>query len=735
MESATVISPLRVVVRALVIWAVEAAGLFLMLAYLPDVRISDWQSAILAVLLIGLLNALVRPAVLVLAANLGFIPFLIVALLMNGLLVGVAAWILPGFDVNGPLTAFAVAFGLAAINSTFTTLLSIHDDDSFYRNVIRRLAARSVPGGDLDRPGIVIVQIDGLAEPILRRAIAEGRMPTLAAWLVAGSHTLVPWECGVPSMTTSSQAGILHGNGGGIPAFYWYEKKDRRLMASSSPRDLQSVQQRLSDGNGLLHEDGVSVTNLFSGDAERTVMTVGTFLGEHGSIQANPSDLYGYLLHPYNLYRGIVGMIGEMLLDIWQGFRQWATNHQPRVRRLGKFLLQRSSATILLRDVTTWTVVASMYEGRRAIYCDFLGYDEVAHFAGPETRDAVSVLASIDLQIRRIALAAHEAPRPYEIVVLSDHGQTTAPIFQNVYRQSLDGLVRDFIAAGPTLSVASGRGETSGYLSAFLNQLAGGHGFQGRGARRILGTRRGSAMLNPISEELQRASAEDAEVVVTSSGSLAHIYFARVPERLSLEDVNGAYPGLIPALVQHDGIGLVIVKSETRGAIVIGKEGIRAISPGHDEVVEGEDPLAEFSEQTPRFLCELASFEASGDIIVNGKWDPSTGWVIGFDNLVGAHGGLGGPQTRPFIAYPAGWTSEPPELIGAVDVHKFLRRHTTDDTAAEPAEPPVDAREIAEQVAALALHPEQADEPAACPEEPAERTKQPEQPAATRDGA
>src|SRR5215212_9724014 len=82
--AAAVISPLRVVVRALVIWTVEAAGLFLMLRYLPDVRISDWQSAILAVLLIGLLNALVRPAVLVLAANLGFIPFLIVALLMNG---------------------------------------------------------------------------------------------------------------------------------------------------------------------------------------------------------------------------------------------------------------------------------------------------------------------------------------------------------------------------------------------------------------------------------------------------------------------------------------------------------------------------------------------------------------------------------------------------------------------------------------------------------------------------
>jgi len=704
-----VTSPLRLLARAVATWVLEAAGLYLMLNYLPGVVVRRWETALVAVLVIGLLNALVRPAILMLAANLGIIPFLIVALLLNGLLVSVAAWIVPGFDVGNLLVAFEVAFGLAAINTLFTTLFSIHDDDSFYRNVVRRLARRMVPPDDnLDQTGIVIIQIDGLAEPILRRALAEGRMPSLAAWLRAGSHTLVGWECDVPSMTTSSQAGILHGDTGGIPAFYWFDKRERKLMSSASPRDLRSVQKRLSTGNGLLCDDGVSVTNLFSGDAERTIMTVGTLLDEHGAIQASPHDFYGYLLNPYNLYRGIVGMLGEAALEVWQATRQWLTNGQPRIRRLGLFLLQRGGATVILRDATTWTVVASMYQGHRTIYCDFLGYDEVGHFAGPETRDALGTLYTIDRQIRQIALAARDAPRPYQIVVLSDHGQTTAPVFQHTYGTPLDGVVRDVIDAGPTLNVRGGRGESGGYLSAFLQQMGGGGGLQGRGARRLLRTRRGSGLGDPITDQMQRATADEVDVVVTSSGSLAHIYFAKIPERLKLEEIVAAYPTLVQALVQHPGVGLVLVHSESRGAIVLGKEGIRELEPDCDRVVEGEDPLAGYGAHSPRFLCQLASYEQAGDIIVNGAFDPSTGWVVGFDDLVGAHGGLGGPQTQPFLIYPADWTDEPPDLVGAVDVHKFLRRHIRREMVLEPDEP-AEARAAAELVAQLAEDSEQPD--------------------------
>lgn len=664
---------LRLVLRALLTWALEAAALYLMLRNVPGITVTDWRAAATAILVIGLLNALVRPAILLGAASLGVIPFLLIALPLNAVLVLFAARIVPGFAVDGLATAFLVTVGLAGLNALFSAMLSVNDDDSFYRNVVRRVAGRQAPTEGLDVPGTVIVQIDGLAEPILRRALGEGRMPTLASWLASGSHQLVGWECDIPSMTTSSQAGILHGNNRDIPAFYWYEKRERRLMSSANPRDLHAVQLRLSDGHGLLKHDGTSVTNLFSGDAERAIMTVGTLLGDRGELRAEPRDFYGYLLNPYNLYRGLVGVLGETILECWEALRQRVQDVRPRIRRVGLFTLQRGATNVLLRDATTWAVVAAMYRGRHIIYCDYLGYDEVAHYAGPETRDAVATLGAIDRQLRQLAHAAREAPRPYRFVVVSDHGQTTAPLFEAVYGQRLDQVVRELTDVDRTVHLAGGKAEGSGYVSAFLNELVAGPGRAARGTRRMLRVPKGEGSVEPRRERRRREHAARAEVVVTSSGSLGHIYFSQVPDRLSVEQLAAAYPGLIEGLVAHDGLGFVLLASETRGAIVLGKRGLRELEAGGS--VEGEDPLGEFSPHTPEFLRRLASYSNAGDIIVNGTYDASTGQVIGIDDLVGAHGGVGGMQTRPFLVYPSDWTERAPELVGSESVHRFLRRY------------------------------------------------------------
>jgi len=56
-------SPIRMALRVLVTWLIEAAGLYLMLQFLPGVTVSNWSVAIQAALVIGLLNARVRPAI------------------------------------------------------------------------------------------------------------------------------------------------------------------------------------------------------------------------------------------------------------------------------------------------------------------------------------------------------------------------------------------------------------------------------------------------------------------------------------------------------------------------------------------------------------------------------------------------------------------------------------------------------------------------------------------------
>ena len=217
-------------------------------------------------------------------------------------------------------------------------------------------------------------------------------------------------------MTTSSQAGILHGDNRDIPAFYWYEKRERRLMSSADPRDLHAVQQRLSNGQGLLprrrrqrdqpvqrrrrarHHDGRHAHRRRR-RAQRGATATSTATC---SIRTTCT----------------VGSSGCSARRCSSAGRRSASGSRTSGRAsVGSGCSPSSAAprTSILRDATTWAVVASMYRGRRIIYCDYLGYDEVAHYAGPETRDAVASLAGIDRQIRQLAQAAREAPRPYQL--------------------------------------------------------------------------------------------------------------------------------------------------------------------------------------------------------------------------------------------------------------------------------------------------------------------------------
>ena len=103
---------------------------------------------------------------------------------------------------------------------------------------------------------------------------------------------------------------------------------------------------------------------------------------------------------------------------------------QPRVERGWTYALLRAFTTVVSRDVCVQGVINDVAEGRAAIYVDLLGYDEVAHHSGPERADALAVLRDLDHQIGRIARSFTWAPRPYHLVVLSDHGQTQGPTFR-----------------------------------------------------------------------------------------------------------------------------------------------------------------------------------------------------------------------------------------------------------------------------------------------------------------
>ena len=177
-----------------------------------------------------------------------------------------------------------------------------------------------------------------------------------------------------------------------------------------------------------------------------------------------------------------------------------------------------------------------------------------------------------------------------------------------------------------------------------------------------------------------------------ASGCLGLISFPREPGRLSREQLEQLYPGLLPALREHPGIGFVLVRSQEHGAVVLGAEGTHYLDRGR---VEGSDPLEPYGPNAARHVRRTDGFPHCPDIVLNSTYWQQWDEVAAFEELVGSHGGLGGSQSHPFLLHPVRLGLPKDELVGAEAVHRELRRwlvqlgHGEYGELREPAEAPV----------------------------------------------
>ena len=158
-------------------------------------------------------------------------------------------------------------------------------------------------------------------------------------------------------------------------------------------------------------------------------------------------------------------------------------------------------------------------------------------------------------------------------------------------------------------------------------------------------------------------------MVVLGSGNLGLIYLMEERRRLTLEEIEARHPQLLPALRNHPHVGWLLVRSERDGPVALGGQGARYLAEGR---VEGEDPLANFSPNAPQHLLRTDGFEHVADIMVGSFYDPALEEGCAFEELICFHGGLGGPQTRPFVLYPATLPLEDEPLVGAAAVNALL---------------------------------------------------------------
>jgi hypothetical protein len=487
---------------------------------------------------------------------------------------------------------------------------------------------------------------------------------------------LLRWETDWSSQTGASQAGLLHGSNDDIPAFRWFEKETGVARACNHPADAMEIERRHSDGGGLLAGDGASRANVFSGDAPRSSLTMSTVLRRDRAGRLG-QDYYAYFANPYNVARTMILAVKEIVVELWSASEQRRRNVRPRVSRRFPYPLLRAWTCVIQRDLQSETVMADIYAGRPVIYTDLLAYDEVSHHSGIERRETLAVLRTLDRQLARIEAATRDAKRRYALVVISDHGQTQGPTFRQRWGQTLEDLVRKACAGGSVEGSVQGD-ESWGYLAGSLTEAAGGTGI----AARVMRTATRSKTTNGIVElgpNARRRNAsktkEPVEIVVMASGCLGLIYFPRRPGRLTLEDIDETYPDLIPALRTHPGVGFLLVRSRRRGAVVLGRGGVNYLDEG---VVEGDDPLAPFGATAAQHVRRSDGFAHVADIMVNSAYDPKRQEVYAFEELVGSHGGMGGPQSFPFVLLPGGWPVPDETIIGAESMHQWMRRWLND---------------------------------------------------------
>jgi hypothetical protein len=261
--------------------------------------------------------------------------------------------------------------------------------------------------------------------------------------------------------------------------------------------------------------------------------------------------------------------------------------------------------------------------------------------------------------------------------VLSDHGQSQGETFLQRTGRRLEDVVRELTGGGP-VTAATRPVEEWGGANAVLAEVQTTTGMAGSLTRRAMGGRGtgGEVALGPTAgTDEQLADESDGtdpdEVVVVGSGCLGAIWFAGAPRRLRLEDVEERWPGLVAALAATDGIAFVVGRSLLDGDVVVGPRGLRLLRSGR---VEGEDPLADFDPRLVADLRRIVDYSNAPDLYVHGAYDPDTGEVAAFEELVGSHGGSGGWQEEGLLLHPADLQVDLGPLDGAESLHAQLVR-------------------------------------------------------------
>lgn len=487
---------------------------------------------------------------------------------------------------------------------------------SFSRSewAVRLLGISCGPEGT-PQPGLVLIQIDGLAFTQLERAMEKNRLPFLKSLWKKEGYELKPFYSGLPSTTPAVQGELYFGIPAAVPAFDFIRKEQQARMVMFHPEAADQIGRELADQNPGLLKGGSSYSNIYSGGAEEARYCVQE-MGLNSFWKAtHPLNLaLLFLIHITKVFRIIMYGVIEFGVAVGDFFR--SIFHRAHPLKELKFIFTRVAVCAVLRELVRFRVKLDVSRGMRIIHANFVGYDEQSHRRGPSSAFAHWSLQGIDEAIRDIYRTALRSDcRDYQLIVFSDHGQEGVDCYSDEYGISVRQAVNRVFA-----SRFSGDPEE--------NRRGRRHG-RGRG----FFSRHGSEWVGFLMFDSFQ------HVRTTSMGPLGHIY---LPEKIS--DAEKEDYGR--RLVKEAHIPLVLY-SCGESTIGINSAGVHDLKQDPEAVLGSNHPFLEPAAADLKTVCRHPN---AGDFVISGWRSGETPLTFALES--GAHGGPGFEETRGFVLLP-----------------------------------------------------------------------------------
>jgi len=487
-----------------------------------------------------------------------------------------------------------------------------------------RILGIKTPAGETDQPGLIMIQIDGLARTQLERAVQGGNMPFLARLIRRQHFTLENFYSGVPSTTPAVQGEIFFGVKAAVPAFQFLHRKTGKVMrmyeAESAAEIEGDLEQQCPEP---LLKDGHSYSNIYRAGSSRS---------RYCSQDLAPDEMLKHL-HPFKslllslvyaprilrmLLLAVVE-VGLALVDAVKGLFE----RQDFLMEL-RFVPARVLVCIVLRELIRFRVLLDIERGSQTIHANFLGYDEQSHRRGPGSAFAHWTLKGIDRAVRDIYRAAsHSGFRDYELIVYSDHGQEHTEAYSKRHGRDLDVALGEVFARGPMAAYPVWMRKMPELVGNTLDRC-----------RSLLG-------LKPMVHVASSGVPDPAtQIIVTAMGPVGHLYF---PEKVASADQESYAKDLLGKAM----IPLVMLRQEDGTVRAFNSRGVFSLPRDHAEILGDRHP---FGAEAAEDLVRLCHHENAGDIVFSG-WDPQQ-QPMTFPLENGAHAGPGSEETRGFLLVP-----------------------------------------------------------------------------------